>query len=256
MVNALARSGPLLIMHIPKTAGTSLRWVAEQQYPGSEFETLYPCHAPQIEAFLARPAPPAAVIGHFRFGLHARLGVDCRYVTFLRDPVDQVVSHFNYIVAGRDPDSRGTLGPADRLEDFLAHDWARNLQTQFVCGWSADQVAAAPRAALERAKQVLSTHFVGVGLVESFGRSLRKMAPRLGWHFTHIPRLNPAPNSVRAIRRRSLGASAIREIDDANSCDRELYEYVRRRHCGETSVVTLWAGRAASAASWLTAHLR
>jgi hypothetical protein len=242
-------------MHIPKTAGTTLRWVAERQYPATEFETLYPCHGPQITTFLTRPSLPAAVIGHFRFGLHTRLQAECRYLTFLRDPVDQVVSHFNYIVAGIDPDSRGALGPTDGLEEFLAHDWARNLQTQFVCGWSAGEVAAAPRAAVERAKQVLSTHFVGVGLVESFGRSLRRLAPRLGWRLPRVPRLNPAPHGPRAVRRRALGESAVREIDDVNSCDRELYEFVRHQYWGEQTVVSRLAERAAGAASWVADHL-
>jgi len=225
----LAVARPLLIMHIPKTAGTSLRSIAEQQYRSAEFATLYPGSDSQIEDFLACSGSPAAVIGHFRFGLHERLTGRCRYVTFLRDPVDQVVSHFNFLAASTASHHREQLRPEDHLEDFVAHPWAQNLQTQFVCGWLPDAIAADPDAAFERTLAVLAGHFIGVGLVERFEASIHALAPALGWQIKRIPHLNPSPPGPRAVLRRDLDPSLARRIEDANACDRRLYEHVRER---------------------------
>lgn len=223
------RAAPLLILHIPKTAGVSLGWVAERQYPAGELVSIYPGRDEQFDAFVARPRMPAALIGHFRFGLHERLPSGGRYVTFLRDPVEQVVSHFNYLAANPATEHGSQIGLRDTLADFLAHPWARNLQTQFVCGWQADEVAAAPEAALERALAAIDAHFLGVGLVERFEESVRALAPALGWRRTRVPRMNRTPLGPRAVRRRTLDPQLERAIEDANALDRRLYAIVRER---------------------------
>jgi hypothetical protein len=255
-----AGAGPLLIMHIPKTAGTTLRWVAGLQYPPGGLHPLYPGDGPQIDALAAdaRSGLPRAVIGHFRFGLHARMPAAAGYVAFVRDPVDRVVSHFNYLVGAGDPDNRGVLGPGDGLEEFVAHGWARNLQTQFVTGWTASEVEADPDRAFDRATDVLAEHFLGLGVVEQFAASLCLLADGLGWRVPSLPRLNPAPAGPRAVRRRDLGPSAVREIEDANACDRRLYEHVRAvvRARLRGSPGRAWRERVSATADWIARRLR
>lgn len=219
----------LLFMHIPKTAGTTFRWVVERQYPNGALHTLYPGHGPQIEALTAaaRTRPPAAVMGHFRFGLHTRLPGPSWYVAFFRDPVDQVVSHFNYLTGAGNPDNQGVLRTGDGLEDFLAHDWARNLQTQFVTGLTPAEIEAAPERAYRQAVAVLTDHFLGFGIVERFAESVRVLARQLGWRVSRIPVLNRAADLPRPIKRRDLSASTVRAVEAANGCDRLLHDYVR-----------------------------
>src|SRR5262245_21353372 len=109
--------GTLLLMHIPKTAGTSTRWIAEQQYPVGTIHQLYPGHEPQIVALVeaARLRDSAVVMGHFRFGLHDRLPGGGRYVTFLRNPIDQVISHYHHLQTVDDPNNQGVSVPGDGI---------------------------------------------------------------------------------------------------------------------------------------------
>src|SRR5579883_1403112 len=141
---------PLLIMHIPKTAGTTLGWVAAHQYPPGRLQDLYPGHYTQFEALAAASrgsAPPAAAVGHFRFGLHERLPGPADYLTFVRHPVDQVVSMYNYLAASTDPTHREVLPPGAGVADLLAHDWGANLQTQYIAGLTRAEVDADPDGA-------------------------------------------------------------------------------------------------------------
>lgn len=220
---------PLLIMHIPKTAGTSLLSIVQQQYAPEDLEMLYPCTDEQIDALVARPRPPRVVMGHFQFGLHERLSPGCRYVTFLRDPVEQVVSHFNYLAASTAPDHLSQLGPNDTLEDFIDHPWAMNLQTQFLCRRSPIEIYADPEDAFRHALAVIDRHFVAVGTVEWFLESIIAMTPMLGWRAVPVPALNAAPRGPRSVRRSELDPDLVRGIEQRNQTDRRLHDTMSRR---------------------------
>jgi len=92
----------LLFMHIPKTAGTSMRLLLEQFFTKKQRVYLYGGEPPGItlEAFRDLPTDEKEhvrlVYGHFRFGVHEWLPQKARYVTMLRDPVDRVVSLYYF----------------------------------------------------------------------------------------------------------------------------------------------------------------
>jgi hypothetical protein len=220
---------PLLVMHIPKTAGTSLLSIVERQYAPDELVKLYPGHPHEVDAFVAHPRPARAIMGHFRFGLHERLAAGGRYVTFLRDPVDHVISMFNYLATSAEPEHRAQLGPDDTLEHFLVHPWALNFQAQYLCAWTPEAIAADPDAALARALGNLDAHFAAVGLVEWFLESIAAMTPRLGWRPVAIEKLNETPRGPRTVRRAELSGHVIRTIEYTNRCDCRLYEAVSER---------------------------
>jgi hypothetical protein len=95
----------MLFMHIPKTAGTSLRLALEAAYPERERMYLYP--PADLEGAIAprdfRSLPeeerhrPSLIVGHFGFGIHDYARQPARYLTMLRDPLDRVVSlYYHY----------------------------------------------------------------------------------------------------------------------------------------------------------------
>jgi hypothetical protein len=86
---------PLYLLHIPKTAGTSLRAAMRDHYR----EAL--CPAAMWDDFYREPALRTgyyrAYCGHFGIGLATYLGRKLRVVTVLRDPLARTISHFHEV---------------------------------------------------------------------------------------------------------------------------------------------------------------
>ncbi|MDY6991574.1 MAG: glycosyltransferase, partial [Pseudomonadota bacterium] len=93
----------LAFMHIPKTAGTAFRRLVEQAYPGDDCLLLYEdilclCYENEpytIKALQGSLLTTQVLYGHFPFGIHAHLGIGCRYVTLLRHPIELIISYYN-----------------------------------------------------------------------------------------------------------------------------------------------------------------
>jgi hypothetical protein len=216
-------------MHIPKTAGTSLHKIIEKQYPKRSIHTLYPGSTEQLEALRtsAEKGTFRVVIGHFQFGIHEWFPGAPRYITFFRDPVDQVISHYNHLINSDMPLHQEILGRNHSFESFLAHDWARNLQTSYLTHLSSSEVERDPDDAFRRALAVLEDHFLGFGIVEDFAKSVRLIASKLRWRVRFFPVVNRSVDRPRMIRRNELSKSLLERIVDANLCDMRLYEHVR-----------------------------
>jgi len=97
-------------IHIPKTAGTSLRELLYRNvapelrlsvYPGNENDPSWVSYEKlslNPESYQDRQY----FIGHFNYGLHRILGVpdaECRYLTLLRNPVSRVVSLYKHFLS-------------------------------------------------------------------------------------------------------------------------------------------------------------
>ena len=86
---------PLYLLHIPKTAGTSLRAALQDHYHAAL------CPAAMWDDFYREPALRTgyyrAYCGHFGIGLATYLGRKLRVVTVLRDPLERTISHFHEV---------------------------------------------------------------------------------------------------------------------------------------------------------------
>jgi hypothetical protein len=232
----VAEAKALIFLHLPKTAGSSLTAILEQQYsPERSYSTSFSAHHPDgsLAGFHALPPEQMAKIellyGHMPYGLHEKLPRPAEYFTLLREPVSRVVS--NYFFEGREPSSaiydRVHSGAMD-IEAYL--DYIRdlgidNIQTRMIAGIY-DPAGGPPMTGeiLARAQKNLEKHFVLVGLQEAFEDTYLMLRRRYGWPYTVLPRRGVAP---RKQKRATVPDNVLERIAREHRYDAELYEFAR-----------------------------
>lgn len=220
----------LICLHIPKTAGVSFRKLLERQYAGVP---TFLRGAPQfLELFRmsrAQREPYRVVGGHFRFGLHLLFDSPSRYITFVRDPLERVISYFAYIrwQSGHPWHARVVAS------DVSIEQWLRlgvaggidNLQVRWLTLRSDEEVAfgETTRQMLDDAKRVLSERIEFLGITERYAESIRWIGEKLHWTAPiTVDRLNISPNRIAAA---DISASARDAIFEHNALDMELYSF-------------------------------
>lgn len=221
------RAGPLTVfVHIPKTGGTTFRSILEDNFPpgavgrsGNVFggqggtRTAKLAQLQRSGHIITRPLD--LLSGHIPLGLRPYLPDDSRYVTFLREPVDRMLSHFYSLrELGRvsaDDSPEAAFGPEGLLVD--------NLQTRMLSGVE-EPFGAVTQDMLEQAKENLHDRVLAFGLTERFDESLVLMRRRLGLaslvYIHHRPTtrpIEPAPVEV------------LRLVEDSNRYDIDLYAW-------------------------------
>lgn len=239
-----ARSGgtdPLTVfVHIPKTAGSTLRTVFLNSYPrnaignsGNAFRDP-DSSAAKVEG-LSRAARIRVIAGHTPLGVfREHLRARARYLTILRDPVDRTLSHFHYLcLSGRGSVSplptregprRLPLPPCIGLEEMLARGeyLLDNLATRMLCD-RASPFGPVTEAHLEEAKRNLGT-LAFVGLTERFDESAVLLERALGLDL--VPYTSKKVNAGRPSVQDTPEAE-VALIAEHNQLDLELYECAR-----------------------------
>ncbi len=160
-------SAPLIVsVHLPKCAGTSFRHLLARIYG----DRLWLNYGGAFARAQARPGcvpdGTALVHGHFLADTFDDIVPQPTLVTWLRHPVERVVSHYHHFL--RSPDMRDDCCRAlhERrlsLRAFAELAWMRNQATRYFAGKTLADFAA-------------------VGIAERFTDSLEVMADALGWN--------------------------------------------------------------------------
>ena len=204
-----------LFLHLPKTAGTTLKtciydeyavedgwtrgWVRDGIYyfPYGFRKAKRPRFTRAVRETLGRD-DVRAVVGHFWFGLHRLVPRPSFYVTLLRDPVERVVSLYHHLLREE----------AELLDGVSLHEFVTELRLREVDNDQTRRIAgveppfgAVDEAVLELAKRNLAERFAFVGVTERFDESLLALKRRLGWEYVlYIPALvnhdRPAASSL------------------------------------------------------------
>jgi len=189
----------IIFLHIPKTAGTSLRQIIETEYPGEACLFLYypapfqPAVITEIQAQLPRAK---ALYGHCSFGIHQFLGIEAQYVAFLRNPIDRVISFYNH--NARQPNTpyyAAIQNGMSLLELLESHKPEFNNHiTRMIAPYGEEQMLD-DSLVLEQALENIDQHFGFIGLVEKFTESVNLLGAKLGWKtaYPRIPYLNLTP---------------------------------------------------------------
>lgn len=203
--------------------------VLEREY--SRAQTLR-LEDPQIARFKTLPAAQRGryrlIEGHLYFGFHRFIPRASTYITFLRRPVERVLSFYYY--ARSTPDHYLYSQLANQrldLKTAIAGELTpelRNGQTRQLAGeeWE-DPQRVVTRAALERAQANL-THFRVVGLLEEFDASLLLLRRAFDWDWPFYVKENVTKEKPD---KTFLDPETRGLIEEANRLDLELYEYAR-----------------------------
>ncbi|MBT9290200.1 NAD-dependent epimerase/dehydratase family protein [Prosthecodimorpha staleyi] len=227
--------GPLwFFLHIPKTAGSSLRSelagglapnanvTVAQSDSGRTFEIRRDA---AFDRFLAEHAvrPLRFASGHMRWRQVRRLPAQdpqARLATMLRDPVTRVVSAYRYMRTPMHPPHEDFIREFPRIEDFIEHSAHRNYMAMFLSEYD-DEPASSIADRLE-------STFAFVGLYEDYSLSravLLKLAGVTAAEERHVRKTPDLPvNEV------TPSADLERRIRARNERDCEIHALWRDRH--------------------------
>jgi Sulfotransferase family len=242
-VNAAQPDPVIAFVHIPKTAGATVTSMFAAAYSRNALHKAgnYLRNAEMTAKKVSRGTDGWAAwqrlgvrvsVGHVPYNLfRSNLPEGTRYMTFLREPVDRVLSHYYRHIRREDPRRVGVVKrrpgariKADSIEQALLElrmPQVNNLATRFLCGHEA--LGELPDTALDDAKENLRG-FAFVGIQERFEESIVLLQRMLG--------LGAVPYVDRHV---SLGDArpAVDQISDderaliaeCNRLDAELYRF-------------------------------
>ena len=223
---------PLIFIHIPKAAGSTLQEIVVRHYQGGR-GFRFTGDTQEWEDFKALPIEQRGVYdvlqGHVHFGLHEYLPEPATYITMLRDPIDRVVSHYHYVLANPDHYLHAKIAGGS----FTLHDYAvtrashelDNDQVRWLCSRHHFDVPVGQvsRQMVDEAKWNLENAFAVVGLMERFDDSLRCLSAAFGWKDV-APKERRNVNAARPTIQQ-IPEDTLRAIREINRYDIELYDF-------------------------------
>lgn len=230
-----SRKRKIIFLHIPKAAGTSLRtWLRWNIPHGRLLELpykpwLFRGFEDEVKAVLKEYEPElAALAGPCLYGIHEWLPQsDCRYFTFLREPVERLVSWYRYSAVRKDLPFHSEIRAGMSLREFaLAAPRAQNenFMSRMISGMGyLSHPDENDPLVLERALENIRKDFCLVATVDRFEQGLARAARIFGFGESRVPELNH--NAVPVSR---LDRKTIRIIRERNELDLKLYARIRK----------------------------
>ena len=207
----------LISIHIPKTAGTSFMDTLRSVY-GSQGVLRVDIPIPgERTPFASAPPPPdtlpdgtRVIHGHFRASdLRAKYGLPSGIpvLTWLRDPVERVISNYRYLhralrsILREEERNINILSKMERtLMEYASADINRNRMSRFLDGLTLPEMLFA-------------------GIQEHMGEDMASLAALLGWRKYGTFRHNCAEGAMVTSAEREMRE----EIASLNSDDVSLY---------------------------------
>lgn len=223
----------LVFIHVPKTAGTTFKQILLRNYGKNvSLDTLFPYRSisslqyylesnrtlekelleTQFELIYGHHALP-----HAQYPQHA-------FITFLRDPVDRIISEYDSVV----PTPWHVNAKIINDENITLSDYpvrfpftGSNLMVKTYA--SLEEIKPGEeKKALEMAKRNIETRFDAIGITEHFDLSLILFKHKKILKDLRYRDLNKS-KSVHEVRQSDLDT-----IENANKLDRELYQFALR----------------------------
>ncbi len=190
-------------VHIPKTGGTSFLHLLSQKYR----DGLVLDYGMDRDAVLRRIVDGSAQCVHGHYVVQKYAGCEGTFVTWLRHPLDRLVSHYNFWKTSRYPDQ--------------AH-WRRFHYEN----WDFMQFALSAPMQSEQHKYaggIDFDHYAVIGMTEFFDESMELFKRALELHFDEIPHMREADANRSAFDPRTLSKQEIARLTEFHRADFEIY---------------------------------
>ncbi|MBX9924458.1 MAG: sulfotransferase family protein [Rhabdochlamydiaceae bacterium] len=207
----------LYFLHIPKTGGTTIHTVLENQIHLNE---LYP---PRKASMANIPVNHEFVSGHFPFWFCAQLDPEFDQAfkfTILRDPVERVLSLLRYTKKHR-PNLRSMN--LDEIFELLIHNEShKNDMTQNTISFLTSQPDLPEEDVLKNAKDTLNK-LDFVVFLDNFEQDTKELFEALGiqWNTEFLPHTNTTEAEY-------VSPELLEKIKELNKLDIDLYEYAKK----------------------------
>ena len=230
-------TNPILFEHVPKCAGTTLVNILGRKYPPRRILHVIPARREdQINAYADLDEVGRKkydlIMGHGVYQFRKYLPGEVKAFTFLRNPVDRVISNYFYILdqPGHHLYDR-IIGEGIGLKEYLTSGVTRtvhNYITRAVSLFRLSELTADPQAALETALENLENDFFFIGLVEHFDLSLLLLGKNLEWPdppYYYRENVSRYPRG----KHHDVDSEIIGIIQEQNQLDQKIYEYAVKR---------------------------
>ena len=208
----------LILIHIPKTAGISVKEIYQHWFSDRLLFHYYDAKAKKKpikhDLSVQIKEGPVFVYGHFNrskeFGIEHYYPEVEQFITILRDPFEMAISGYFY-VKKTNPDWRVQLTlHKGGLHDYLStmHSGLLNF---FPCEITFDNY-----------KEVIETKFIEIGVTEHLDESMQRIAKKLGQSYS--------PNSIRRLnitkRDQNIPYELKQDFMKRHSLEFAIYNYV------------------------------
>ncbi len=252
----ISKDCPLIFTHIPKTGGMSM-FAAMCEHHGMKMADMYNMSAfgedsAAVEEAVLNPEK-SVFAGHLPFGLHEWLSRPSYYMAIVRNPVDRILSLYNYSIQYRDfiRATKKSTGQsfdeifenrtaADFYQDFLPWIKAKQTLNGFLRCASAEldngmvrrfsgiglHTTPCPIDALDTAKDNIDKYYSIVGVQERYEETVRMTRMAFSVNLTEF-HVNKSTNKIKKGQKPAFNQR--KRIKEMNRLDIQLYDWILDR---------------------------
>ena len=228
----MAAVSPIIFLHIPKTAGTTIHHIIHNEYRGAKFFTSgYYKHIEKFEKLSDEEKKTIKVLkGHFPFGVHKTYPGSITYFTFFRDPVKRSISDFNYLYQNKTlVFHEEIMRNKYSLKDMLTGGYIKNFDNchvRFLAGANDLEYGKVNEETYSLALKNFDQYFETFGIAERFDESLIYIKKQLNWSMPFYINANVSEKSSYI---GNFDEETFRLLEHYNRYDKMLYDHAFRK---------------------------
>jgi len=214
---------PLIFVHVPKCAGSAVTAQLRQWY-GNGFHVGWPGVRKRWDEFVPRADQFQYANGHIRGHFLDELQCDYTAFTFIRNPVDRMVSQYRYEVTTVSPPHKKFRKQFPTFESYAFADDPR-VKDNFIARWLAGPFEKEPFTF--EVFDIIDELYSFVGVKEHFNDSMRSLATMLEKQFKPLGKVNVThKNEWNDFE---ISDETRQQLEEKHSLDMQIWNYHRNK---------------------------